>query len=50
MHRFKGERVLMRIHVGERDKRNDRPLCQEIVALLRQRQYAGVTGTWQTHK
>ena len=43
MHGFKGERVLMRIHVGERDKHNGKPLYQEIVALLRQRQYAGAT-------
>lgn len=43
MHGFKGERVLMRIHVGERDKHNGKPLYQQIVELLRQRQYAGAT-------
>ena len=40
---FKGERVLMRIHIGERDKYNGRPLYQEIVELLRRREYAGAT-------
>ena len=44
MHGFKGERTLMRIHVGESDKWNARPLYKAIVDLLRQRQYAGATG------
>lgn len=43
MHGFKGERVLMRIHIGERDKYKGRPLYQEIVELLRKRHYAGAT-------
>jgi hypothetical protein len=43
MHGFKGERVLMRIHIGERDKHNGKPLYQEIVELLRRKQYAGAT-------
>lgn len=43
MHGFKGERVLMRIHIGERDKFEGKPLYQEIVHLLRQRKYAGAT-------
>ncbi|MGI9075866.1 MAG: DUF190 domain-containing protein [Gemmatimonadaceae bacterium] len=43
MHGFKGERVLMRIHIGERDKYRKRPLYQEIVELLRKRHYAGAT-------
>jgi PII-like signaling protein len=43
MHGFKGERVLMRIHIGERDHCNGRPLYQEIVDLLRKRGYAGAT-------
>lgn len=43
MHGFKGERVLMRIHIGERDKYNGRPLYQEIVELLRKRHYADAT-------
>jgi uncharacterized protein len=43
MHGFKGERVLMRIHIGERDKHNGRALYEEIVDMLRKRQYAGAT-------
>jgi uncharacterized protein len=43
MHGFKGERVLMRIHIGERDKHNGRPLYEAIVDMLRQRHYAGAT-------
>ena len=43
MHGFKGERVLMRIHIGERDKHSGRPLYTEIVELLRRRHYAGAT-------
>ena len=43
MHGFKGDRVLMRIHVGERDKHDGKPLYQQIVELLRKRHYAGTT-------
>jgi PII-like signaling protein len=43
MHGFKGERTLMRIHIGERDRWLGRPLYQAIVELLRQRHYAGAT-------
>jgi len=43
MHGFKGERVLMRIHIGERDKYNGKPLYQQIIELLRSRKYAGAT-------
>ena len=43
MHGFKGERVLMRIHIGERDHYKGRPLYQAIIELLRQREYAGAT-------
>ena len=43
MHGFKGERVLMRIHIGERDKFNGKPLHEAIVELLRKREYAGAT-------
>jgi len=45
MHGFKGERTLMRIHIGERDKdpKSGKPLYRAIVELLRQRQYAGAT-------
>ncbi|MFN2637206.1 MAG: DUF190 domain-containing protein [Gemmatimonadaceae bacterium] len=43
MHGFKGERVLMRVHIGERDKHNGKALYEEIVELLRKRKYAGAT-------
>jgi uncharacterized protein len=43
MHGFKGERVLMRIHIGERDKYEGEPLYWAIVQLLRKRHYAGAT-------
>ena len=45
MHGLKGERVLMRIHIGERDKHNGEPLYWAIVNLLRQRHLAGATVT-----
>jgi PII-like signaling protein len=38
-----GERTLMRIHIGERDKHRGKPLYQAIVELLRERHYAGAT-------
>lgn len=43
MHGFKGERTLMRIHLGERDKWKGKPLHEAIVELLRARGYAGAT-------
>lgn len=43
MQGLEGERVLMRIHIGERDKYQGRPLYQAIVELLRERHYAGAT-------
>lgn len=43
MERFAGERVLMRIHIGERDKHEGKPLYQEIVELLRREHFAGAT-------
>lgn len=43
MHGLKGERVLMRIHIGERDKHQGRPLYEAIVLLLRERHFAGAT-------
>lgn len=43
MHGFKGERTLMRVHLGERDKWKGKPLYQAIVELLRDRGYAGAT-------
>src|SRR5438132_12855396 len=43
MHGFKGERVLMRIHIGEKDRFEGKPLYRQIVELLRSRHYAGAT-------
>lgn len=43
MHGLKGQRVLMRIHVGERDKHEGRPLYEQIIQLLRKRRLAGAT-------
>jgi PII-like signaling protein len=43
MHGLKGERVLMRIHIGERDKFEGKPLYAAIVELLRRKKYAGAT-------
>lgn len=40
---FKGERVLMRIHIGEDDRWEGRPLYMAIVELLRARHLAGAT-------
>jgi PII-like signaling protein len=38
-----GERTLMRIHIGERDKHHGKPLYEAIVLLLRERGFAGAT-------
>ncbi|HEX2780872.1 MAG TPA: DUF190 domain-containing protein [Gemmatimonadaceae bacterium] len=43
MQGFTGERTLMRIHIGERDRYHGKPLYQAIVELLRNRHYAGAT-------
>ena len=43
MDQLNGERTLMRIHVGERDKYEGKPLYHAIVELLRHRGYAGAT-------
>jgi PII-like signaling protein len=40
MRGFKGERVLMRIHIGDHDENRRKPLYQEIVELLRGGHYA----------
>lgn len=42
-HRFKGERTLMRIFVGESDKYQGKPLYQAIVETLRAKGLAGAT-------
>jgi uncharacterized protein len=43
MHGLKGERTLMRIHIGERDKYDGKPLYMAIVEMLREKHYAGAT-------
>jgi PII-like signaling protein len=43
MHGLVGERVLMRIHIGERDRHQGKPLHEAIVGLLRERHLAGAT-------
>jgi len=43
MRGLKGEQVLMRIHIGERDRFEGKPLYEQIVNLLRDRHYAGAT-------
>jgi PII-like signaling protein len=43
MHGLVGERVLMRVHIGERDRYQGAPLHEAIVALLRERHLAGAT-------
>ncbi|MGH7476802.1 MAG: DUF190 domain-containing protein [Longimicrobiales bacterium] len=47
-HRFEGERTLMRIFIGESDRCADgphrgKPLYEALVALLRERGFAGAT-------
>lgn len=41
--RFEGEQTLMRIHIGESDKWQGKPLYQAIVEKLRAQQFSGVT-------
>lgn len=41
--RFEGERTLMRIHVGESDRWQHKPLYQSIVELCRREGFSGVT-------
>jgi len=43
MHGLAGERVLMRIHIGESDRWHGHALCNEIVDYLRREHYAGAT-------
>lgn len=43
MHGLKGERVLMRIHIGEDDRWRGHPLHDAIVEYLRKEHYAGAT-------
>ncbi|HTQ97138.1 MAG TPA: DUF190 domain-containing protein [Candidatus Acidoferrum sp.] len=41
--KFEGERVLMRIHIGESDKWHGKPLHEAIVELLRRDNFSGAT-------
>ena len=41
--RFEGERTLMRIHIGESDRWEHKPLYQAIVELFRREGFSGVT-------
>jgi len=41
--KFKGERTLMRIHIGESDKWRGKPLHETIVELLRKEGFSGAT-------
>jgi PII-like signaling protein len=41
--KFEGERMLMRIHIGESDKWHSRPLYEAIVQLLRKEGFSGAT-------
>jgi uncharacterized protein len=41
--RFEGERTLMRIHIGESDHWQGKPLYQAIVEMLRREKFSGVT-------
>lgn len=42
-HRFKGERTLMRIFIGESDRFGGKPLYQALLELFRERGLAGAT-------
>ncbi len=42
-HRFKGERTLMRIFIGESDRHQGRPLYQALIERLREKGLAGAT-------
>jgi len=42
-HRFKGERTLMRIFIGESDRHHGRPLYQALIERLREKGLAGAT-------
>jgi uncharacterized protein len=41
--KFEGERILMRIHIGESDKWHSKPLHEAIVMLLRKAGFSGAT-------
>ena len=41
--KFEGERMLMRIHIGESDKWHSKPLYEAIVQMLRKKGFSGAT-------
>ena len=41
--RFEGERTLMRIHIGENDRWEGKPLYQALLELFRRENFYGVT-------
>lgn len=41
--RFEGEQTLMRIHIGESDRWENKPLYQAIVEMFRREGFSGVT-------
>ncbi|HKW57334.1 MAG TPA: DUF190 domain-containing protein [Candidatus Acidoferrum sp.] len=41
--KFEGERTLMRIHIGESDKWQGKPLHEAIVGILRKEGFSGAT-------
>ena len=41
--RFEGERTLMRIHIGESDRWEGKPLHDALVEFFRKQEFAGVT-------
>ncbi len=41
--RFDGERTLMRVHIGESDRWQGKPLYEAIVELLRRENFSGAT-------
>jgi uncharacterized protein len=41
--KFEGERTLMRVHIGESDKWQGKPLHEAIVTLLRKEGFSGAT-------
>ncbi|MHB1312448.1 MAG: DUF190 domain-containing protein [Gemmatimonadaceae bacterium] len=43
MHGFKGERTLLRIHIGSDDRWEGRPLYEAIIELFRAKHFAGAT-------
>ena len=41
--RFEGERTLMRVHIGERDKWHGKPLYEALIELFRSEGFSGAT-------